>query len=274
MIIDFDNKVISSFLMAVDHEILNKGSGFTNTTGFFYPATGSIAGLNLYTTPYKQLVQDSSISGVTIPTGLWVNGSFLQPGTSGFYSFNIEEGQALFTGRPAIVSGSFSVKDFSVYLTNEPEERLLFETKYYLRGQISQTPTGLFQNAQTFPVIYIKPAGGENEPFCLGGVDNNKMRLRAIIIAETEFQMNAVVGILKRMAHRYFKIIEPTGVPLNALGGYTGISFNYTGLAAGYINQTYIWNVKALTLMGVRQFNEVNPKAFPAFVDFELWSFL
>lgn len=268
----FINKLLTSLLLAVDHTVLSQGEAYTNTTGRFYPTTGSLFGLNLYTSPYRQLVNDASITGASQVSGVWANGVFTQPGQNGLVSLNIAEGTACFTGRPNSVTGSFAVKDFSVYLTTAPEEKLLFETKFYLRGDVAQTLSGLPQGAQTYPAIFLKLTDSQNTPACLGGMDRKTTRVRAIVCADSEFKATAVCDILQDMAHHSISLIEPTGLPFDALGGYTGVAYNYTGTLS--IGNTYLNSVKVSMLFSVKELNDLNPAVFPAFVDFELWTFL
>jgi len=274
MKIQFSNRAISSFMMAVDHEILEKGEGYTNHTGFFYPVTGTFYGLNVYTTPYRQLVHDTSITGATVVSGLYINGSFIQPGTSGLVSLNIQEGTAYFTGRPTNVSGSFSVKEANVYLTTEPEERLLFETKMWLKSPYPQTLTGLASNEQTYPVVFLKPTDSQNDPFCIGGLNNKKIHIRAIVLAKDQFQCTAICNILEDMAHKKYSLINVTGLPFDAIGGYTGISYSYHDSINGVIDYSYVQSARVSMLMTAQQYNQTNPTIFPAFVDFELWNFI
>jgi hypothetical protein len=274
MQIQFDNKLISSFMLYLDRALLVSGSAFSNSSGRLYRATGNINGLNIYSTPFKQLVYDTSVTGASIMSGVYVNGVFSMPGQNGLHSINIDEGQSYFTTTPTGVSGVYAVKDFSFYLTDKPEEEILFEAKYSLRGEVPQTPTGLWQDAQTFPVIYIKSLRGENTPFCLGGIDNNENTYRAIILGDSQFITDAVCSIFKNLARKKFKVIEPATMPFNAYGGLTGVNFNYTGLAAAATQESLIWKARVSSLLNSRQLNQINPGVFPAFVDFETWSIL
>jgi len=274
MNLQFDNKILSSFLLHLDYTLLNNGGAYTNYSGLLYPSTGRLYGLNIYSTPYRQLVNDVSITGASIMSGIYVSGSFLQPGTSGLNSINITEGQAYFTNSPSSVSGVFAVKDFNIYLNNRPEVELLFETKLWVKPKVPQTLTGLPQDTETCPAIFLHINNGENEPFCLGGGENSKMFIRAIVLSDSLMMTDAACSVLKNMAHKYFKIIEPTGLPFNSYGAYTGVNYNYTGLIDGATDQSLIWSAKMSNLSKTRTLNQLNPSIFAAFVDFELWTFL
>lgn len=266
------NRIISSFMLTVDNAILRYGEAYTNASGVLYPVSGYTYGMYAFTTPYRQLVHDASITGANLMTGVYVSGLFLQPGQSGLLSLNIQEGTAYFSWRPTAVSGIFSVKDISVYLSNEPEEKLLFETKMSLRPKYPQSSTGLFPGHQTYPVIFVKLLHTENEPLCLGGVDNKISQVRAVVLAESQFQLMAACYILESLAHKTIPIINVTGLPFDAIGGYTGTNYNYQTATGASQEYSYIASAKTSMLANVQQLNQLNPSIFPAFVDFEIWT--
>ncbi len=270
-----DNKLISSFLLKVDNEVLNRGQAFINTTGFFYPVSGGFGSISVFASPYKQLISDVSITGAAQLSGVYVNGVFSVPGQNGIKSIDINQGQVFYTGSGApIISGSFAVKDVNVYLTSQQEEQIYFETKLFVKPKVPQTITGLSQASETLPAIYIKTLRTESIPFCLGNVNNNEMLLRAVVLTDSKFLCDAVCNILKNMAHTRFKIIEPSGLALDEYGGYTGVPYNYTGLAAQSTQESLIWDVKVSTLSNIRELNKMNPGIYLAFADFTTWTIL
>ena len=240
----------------------------------------------VYASPFKQLVSDASVTGSSDPnllTGIYVNGDGpIGPGTSGLHSINHMQGQLYFTGGNAAtdpmagktVSGRYAVKDFNVFLTSLPEEQLLFETKLVLNPKTSdiKLTTGVDPATQTYPAIFIKDNGGTNEEFALGGVDNTIINARAIVLADSLFNLDAACGILKDSVRKKMSIINQTDLNLNALGGYTGVTYNYTGVATG--DYCYIDDVRVSKNVANRgDFQNLNPNVFSAFVDFELHNY-
>ena len=57
----YDNVVMSSFLLWLDHTLLSKGKAFTNTSSFFYDVNSLYNGYNTYGSPFRQFVADESI---------------------------------------------------------------------------------------------------------------------------------------------------------------------------------------------------------------------
>ena len=147
----YENLVMSSFMLYVDHKVGVKGEAYTNHTGVFYPIENLYNGYYTYSCPYKQLVCDSGIANQVssempdIMTGIYVDDTFTPTGTNGFIGINHHEGQVYFNQDMSshTLSGYFSVKDFNVKITSEPEETLIFETKFDLRPRTNVTPTGL-----------------------------------------------------------------------------------------------------------------------------------
>ena len=277
---------MSSLLLFVDHEITQKGEAYTNHQSNFFKIDSLFSDYYVYASPFKQLVSDVSVTGSSDPnllTGIYVNGDGpIGPGTSGLHSINHMQGQLYFTGGNAAtdpmvgktVSGRYAVKDFNVFLTSLPEEQLLFETKLVLNPKTSdiKLTTGVDPATQTYPAIFIKDNGGTNEEFALGGVDNTIINARAIVLADSLFNLDAACGILKDSVRKKMSIINQADLNLNALGGYTGVTYNYTGVATG--DYCYIDDVRVSKNVANRgDFQNLNPNVFSAFVDFELHNY-
>ena len=278
----FENEVMSSLMLYVDHYILDKGEAYTNTDSVFYKIEEDYTDYQVWSAPYKQLVCDHSITGATVISGAYVNGSASYstpsdgPSSDDMDFVNQYQGQIYFKASPSspitAVSGSYSVKDFNVYLTNENEEELLFETQFDLRPKVTQTPTGLSSEVRTFPAIFIKNNGGTNEPFAFGGLDNTIVNTRMIVMADSAYKLDAACSILKDRARDHMPVLPAGVMPFNALGGLKGDCFNYTELVeTGASSNMYISNVFVSKIAPNRQFyKNVNKDVFSAFVDFEL----
>lgn len=279
----FENEVMSSLMLYVDHYILDKGDAYTNTDSIFYKIEEDFPDYQVWSAPYKQLVCDHSITGATVISGAHINGSasYTTPSSGPSHQdmdfVNQYQGQIYFKANPSItpinsVSGSYSVKDFNVYLTNENEEELLFETQFDLRPKVTQAPTGLSSQSRTFPAIFIKNNGGTNEPWAFGGMDNTIVNARMIVMADSAYNLDAACSILKDRAHDQVPVLSAGVMPFNALGGLKTDCFNYTELAeTGTNSNMYIANAYVSKIAPNRQFyKNINKDIFSAFVDFEM----
>jgi hypothetical protein len=286
MIPHFENQVMSSLLLFVDNKVCKKGRAFTNHGSYFYIIDDQVEGSHSLAAPFKQLVVDTSLEavGADIMTGVFFGtqpferfppyGGNVDPAsqTSGPYPYTINhyQGQLTFEeDHKLLVSGDYSVKDFNIYLTSLAEEQLLFETKFTLNPTTLEDPTGLASEAQTYPAIFIKNNGGRNEPFAFGGADDTVINARAIVLADSTYELDAVCGILKDTAREQLPLIDNDELPFNARGAYTGQLFNYETIdKASGMEISEVFVSKVMSNRG--DFTNLNPDVYSAFVDFEL----
>ncbi len=272
------NNMMSSFLAFLDNRILDRGEAFTNHSSQLYELSQGVHGnYTIWGAPFKQMVCDASITDATKFTGVSINGGGpYGVNTSGIAFFQHHQGQVFFETDNApiaqidTVSGSYAVKDFNTYLTSEPEEELLFTTKFDLRPRTTQTVTGLALESKTYPAIFIKDNGGRNEPFAFGGLDNTVMDVRAIVLADSAFNLDAVCSIMKDCNNAKIALMEHSDFPFNAYGACTG-TYNYQTLAASKTDSFFVESVSiSKTVPNRADYDNINPDVFSAFADFEL----
>jgi hypothetical protein len=274
-----DNIVMSNMLLWLDNQILSKGEAFTNYSGNFYPVDSLVNGFYTYSLPFKQIVADASISGANLMSGIYLNDTYINPGTSGFSGINPNVGYAFFSSDPAGsgISGNYAVKDFNIYLTSLAEEQLIFETKFEINPKVTQNPTGISTSALTYPAIFLKNNGGQNKPFALGGQDETLLQVRAIVMADNLFSLDAVCSILRDTARKNMPLISQSNMPFDNYGITKNNNFNYINLVSGIVNPNLIYvktvNVSKIIPYRYEYQNNVNPEIFSAFVDFELSDF-
>jgi len=273
----FENKIMSSILLYLDHKVLEKGEAFTNHSGLFYPISDSYDDYNVYALPFKQIVNDSSISGANILSGVYVNSNFVTGGQSGLHSVNHYQGQAFFTQDRSsdTLSGNYAVKDFNFYLTSQPEETLLFDTKFKLNPKYDQTLTGLAENEQTYPAVYLKNVGGSNVPFAFGGQDKSLMTIRAVVVSDSSFKLDAVNSIFRDLNKTNFALFQSSDLPFNALGSTTDGSFNYNTLSSSIISDAsksvHVENVIVNKVSNyLENGKKLNKNVYLSYVDFDL----
>ena len=97
MKVQFENKVMSSLLLFVDHWILKKGEAFTNHAGLFYPVENLYNDYYTYAAPFKQMVSDDSIPNTTVMKTVYVDGSETSIGGDNLHGINHFQGQVHFT---------------------------------------------------------------------------------------------------------------------------------------------------------------------------------
>ena len=275
----FDNRVMSSLLLFVDHQLLKHGEAYTNHSSYFTETNQTYANYFNYSAPFKQFVSDASITGANVMTQVYLDGVAKDPGQSNFNSIDYINGQVNFTSQITgsnRLSGNYSVKEFNTYLTTLSEEEILFESKYHVKPKTNQIVTGLPPDSQTFPAVFVKSTSVENVPFSFGGTDQTNFNARLIVLADSAFNLDSACSILKDVVKSNVYFIQDE-LPFNALGAYTGVAYNYTGLATGttsvtaqadaiFLNKAYVTK----NVAGLDGYNKINPQMHTAFVDYEL----
>jgi len=275
MITNYQNTLTSSFLLYIDNTICKRGQATTNVSSLFYPVTGVYKNYYTYAAPYKQIVNDGSLSGPTQLTGVYVDGTLTVPGEGGLVAINHYDGQAIFSSDKSnsVISGAYAIKDYNVYLSDKTEDKILFYTKIENKSRITQTVRGLQVNEITYPAIFLNLINSTNSPFAFGGVDMTNNYYRAIVMSDSLFSLDAVCGILKDSAHSYFKTVNNNDLRMNAMSAYTGYQYNYANVATG--DPVYIEDVNVVRIgrgADSKDYEDLNPDVFSAFVDFELQS--
>jgi hypothetical protein len=271
----WENLLMSSISLYIDNLICKVGEGFVNHTGEFFSTQRKYNQFFTYSLPFKQIVSDVSISGANVLQGVYVNGYFKNVGESGLEGIMHHKGALLFSqdhGSNA-VTGNFSVKEFNVYITTKAEEDLLFKTAPQVNPKIAQNETqGLDFNTETYPAIFLKNMGGYDMPLVMGTDGGNTVtNVRAIVLSDSAFSLDAVCGLLKKTSKRKIPIIE--NLPFNALGAFTGITYDYDALVSQSQKNAHIWNARVSKIMpqtgGVA---DLNLDVFAALVDFEIYA--
>ena len=268
----FHHKLMSSFLLWFDHELLKEGVAFNNHSSLFYDVPDRYSNRDTYGLPFKQIVSDVSIPNATVMSGVYVNDSFTNVGSGELIDINYNEGWAYFSSsQSAVISGDYAVKEFGVSLTDLSEEKLLFETQYRIKPRITQGVTGLAIDEITLPHIFLKNISTRNDPFAFGGWDQTVVDVRAIVIGSNQFLVDGVESIFTDANAKNFCIFEQVDMPLNALGGWhSGIMYNYEGLSATHTGDSAHIEKVTASKINIGELSEVNPAMRASFIDFTI----
>ena len=253
-----------------DNKLLTKGEAFTNHSSLFYPTASHLSG-SFYSSPFRQFVSDYSVSGAIIPSGVYADTVFTSRGTSGL-KIDFNNGRVIFNNgiTPAVVSGDYAIKDFNVYYTNEPEEQILFQTKYHLRPKTFEALSGLEEGDKTFPSIFIKYNEGTNKPVAFGGMDSSNVEFQTIVLADSNYGLEGVCSIFRDTARSNFGLFSGSQFPYDYYGDFKSGLFNYNDLInSGPCNGMYIHEV-SVSKLSEKVNTDVNVKCFAAIIDFKL----
>jgi len=271
MKIQLDNNLMSSMILWMDNKILSKGEAFTNHRGLFYESNDIFNELKTFALPFKQIVADSSIDNATILSGVYINGVYSNVGENGLSGIDPYKGLIYLNQNNNYneISGNYAVKDFNVYLASDTEEKILFETQYKIRSKTSQNPTGIFNDSITYPAIFLKYNYSSNKPFAFGGEDMTCINVRAIVLADNLFSLDAVNSILRDTNNTHIPLLND--FPTDILGCINNGHYNYNQLYSREdisSNGFYISEVNISKIDRIE--NELNPNTFSSIVDFTL----
>lgn len=274
MIEQFHHKFTNSFLLWFDNYLLKKGEAYSNVTGRFfnYADERLDSDYKVFGSAYKQWVTDSSITGALIPSGVYVNGSF--SGINPNLILDFENGRALSANLPitASITGTFPVKDFNIYFSNETEEDLIVENKYNVNSRvILNDETFIPPYDQVLPAIFLSFGGSSNEGFALGGMEETSISAKAVILAENNYQLDGVLSIFTDSRNEVFPVIPMANHPIDEFGGLKSGYYSYTDLKNQFPTDTNFYVNKAIT----SKLTDKHRKAlandmFVGFIDFEI----
>ena len=277
MLGQIDNKLLPSFALYLDHLILSKGQAFTNYSGTLYPQQSQYSNYYTYSAPFAQLVYDTSISGATINTGIYVNSVLVSTGISGFVGWDFQKGQAIFSinQNAYTISGHYSVKDENVKLTNDAEETILFKNKYQLKNAYPLSITGVPNDTVTFPIIYLRDDFSDSQGFALGGTDQINHTIRAIVLTDSLFSLHAIQSICRDNVRTLVPLFEASEMPFNPLGVLRSGTYSYTGARYPKINEHNYGFIEEVRIPRQSQnyttdAKLLNPNVFFNFIDFDI----
>jgi hypothetical protein len=274
MIEQFHHKFTNSFFLWFDNYLLTKGQAYTNTTGRFFNYIDERlpTGDKTFGSAYKQWVNDSSIAGATIPSGVYVNGVF--SGRNSTLVLDFENGRAISTQIPtgSSVTGSFSVKDFNVYFSNETEEDLIIENKYDINSRIViNSENYISPYDQVIPAIFLSLDGSSNKGFAFGGMEETTISAKAVILAENNYQLDGVLSIFTDSRNEVFPIIPMSGHPVNEYGDLKTGYYSYLNLKNQYGTNTNFYINNAITSKLTDKVRKsLANDIYVGFIDFEI----
>lgn len=219
----FNHKAESSFYLWFDNYLLDKGQAYINETGLFYPAPDSTRpGFSIYSSQYKQLVWDYSITGATVMSGVYNSSGFI-PNNSGI-KVDYQNGRVLCDAAQTNLSGVFSRKEFNVYPTNEADFPLELEKIMGNNPNIGKQNTGISPYNLAAPCCLISLSSSENTPFAFGGQDITNATARVLVVSKDKWQMDGILSIFRDSNNSKIPLIPASGVPLDFYGN---LKFNY-----------------------------------------------
>lgn len=278
MIPAFSHDVNNSFFLWFDNALMRKGQAFkTYTTKLYNYTDNRLVGKVIYGSPYKQWAYDKSIAGITIPSGVTVDNTFIATGTSGMI-IDFDNGRIIFNSGVSsslTVSGTYSVKEINSYITDQPEDDLIVEGKYIQNSRFTVTETYVPPYNPVTPSAFISMEKIDNNPFALGGEDETRILIKAVVFCENLYQLDGTLSVFADTFNTNFNVIPMIQHPLaefnNLKTGLYPTGYDYINVNKNSINngKCYIYDVTTSKIKD-NVIRELNPTLHIGFVDFEI----
>ena len=125
--------------------------------------------------------------------------------------------------------------------------------------------------------MYLKPDGSSNEPLAFGGMDDTIINVRAIVIADSQFDIDAIGSLFRDQRQRNIALLEASEMPFNQFGYYRSGQYNYTGVIDGKNDSQQIFlndvNISRFDRVLENEVRKFNPNVYSTLIDFELSKF-
>lgn len=269
---NFDHDVDASVFLWLDYLMVEENEGFQTYSGALRASTALVSGYNSYSAAHRQFVYDSSISGVTVPSGIRVSAGFIPTGSSGVV-IDWYKGQALSTGSLSSPSMAYSYKEINIYFTSSSAQQVLFENKFVLNPRSRPSNENFDAKDLVYPCIFIKSSAGANKPLCFDGCATTNMPVRLVVLAENPYQYRAITAALRDEKHKMMALFSPSQLPFNNLYSLNAPSFDYsssvTTIQSDSSRLAFIREVSVSDFQD-RVNNEIAPHVFGGIVDLDL----
>lgn len=269
------HKITQSFLMWYDHTLLDDGQAYKNVTSQLYPQTDPrIANYYKYASPHKQWVVDGAVSGAEIPSGVYIGTDFHPfSGDAIFADWN--NGRVLMqTEATGTVSATYATKELNSYVTNQTEEKLIFQNRYNVNNFYTVPASGISPYDQAIPASFFINTNTDGSCYALGSSDFQKdtYRFRSIVMTNNMMHLDGALSLFREKVDKCFKMVSITEDQFNGYGGlkssYSG-NYNYDNLTSNKEGLVFIDKVTTSKLF--QGSNEFFPQSLQVgFINFDL----
>lgn len=269
----YENNLIASLFLYAEHTVAQELVAYQSVTTRLFPTVDpSIpSSYRSYSSPLKGFLYDSGISGAVIINSV-SGGGFSAPLTraSGIF-IDYPNGRVLVPaalGSNLVLTGTASYPELRTYTANETEEAILTQGKYFVNPRFVSplTASGAPPNTYATPAVFIAPLATHNRAYQLGGTVETKVTMTMTVLAESPYQLSAMLSLWGDKRYSYFPLVPIAADPLNQWGD-TKSGFNYKAVIAQYGtpgNLVYIEDVRTARVSDRVKFH---PQLFVGIID-------
>lgn len=278
---NFGHISTTSFTMWFENHIIRAGEAYNNKTGqLYYTEDDRLPnGFFRYSSPYKQWVTESGLGGSFVPNSIYVNNQevYRDNGPTGYY-IDFANGGVVLTGIDASdslnITGSFGVKEFNIYNTNETEESLVVEGKFNSNSRFTVPESGIAPYDIVTPAIFINNEYIVNSPYAFGGEDKTTLNFKSVVLAENLYQLDGVLSLFSDTRNAAFEELPFEDYPINEYGDLKTGLFLYDQVADNVRKkaQTAVFNIENVNTSKISETirNTISPSLYVGFIDFEV----
>lgn len=285
----FDHVLMSSFYLWFDDKITRVAEGYFDTSPQrfdFVVRGGGDDGLGIPEELDAYYCQDRQLvnNGLNEPTGVTIDGDSVEQNDS-TYGLLIDhnEGRILVDSvanggedlSGSEILGYFKRKEVNCYMTDKTEEEILIHSdfKFYDDGEtFLKTKGKLKREKYTLPAAFLTMNTSENKPFAMGGVDDTKVNLRVVVIAEDNYVIDTMNSMFRDLARTCIKMVDYEDFPLGEFSHVKSLPYNYpdfiSGISSSY-EAAFIERVRSSKLR-VKLNGKLPKNAQVGFIDFDL----
>lgn len=269
----FQHKLATSYLLWFENYFLKKSEAYSIQTGTFinYADTRLPNGYNSFGTQTKQIIYDSSLPNVYIPSGVYVDSNFIEFDNENYF---LDYDNARFIGNQiptgALITGTYTSKEINIYYTNDTEEGIVLNVQESIDKSVSNIHSNYYDPyQQKIPAIYLSNQISQNKPFAFGGMNETLTQGKAVVMTYNSFELDTILSIFADSYNENIPFVEFDSHPINEFGSTKTGYFSYTDLQRQYPNQIFVKNV-ITTKMSDKMRQNLIKFLYIGFVDFEL----
>jgi len=279
----FQHQVITSFVLFLENVVMYKGAAFQNKddANFYYMPDDRLDPNYLaFSSAHKQWVTDDHIKrehGANIIEGVTIDGFYVRRGAQSV-QYDFDNGRILVPKRLATtdskIFGSYAVKDFNMYITDQTEEELLLESQFNNNSRFDQLEKGIAPYDQVVPAIFASYEGSKNVPFAFGGQDTTISSIRCVVFAEDSYQLDGLFSIINDLKYSNFANVGFNEHPLNEFGNLKNGNYDYQDLSERYFNYSnfaYLNDIR-VSKLNDRVAKKAHPGLYMGFIDAEIYA--
>ncbi len=277
MLAQFDQNLNISAYHWAQARIQNLAQGYINQTTALYPTPESrLTGYYSYSSPYKQWVYDTSVSGAQI-INMVSGGGFSAPLTraSGVH-FDYLNGRVLVPaalGANLALTGSYAIAEVNLWVPLETQDYLLTQQKYFVNPRYQGTPTsGVMPYSYVTPAVFVNTLNDTSEAFSFGGLDDTTTTMSFTCLCESDYQLKALLSLFRDARYGYLPLMPLAANPLDGYNDTKGGSgtYSYANIISQYGSPGQLIYIKQVRTAKVSDRNPLNPGLFAGIIDLDM----